>query len=88
MLKFTKCLILDNIALALFSLVATLFIWWCYLIPKCFTESVGKCRVPFNLRFKSESIFFVSDLKRTTSVLPKLRKSLFASSQLFKFFKS
>ena len=65
-LKFTKCLILDNIALAWFSLAATLLIWWCQLrflstmIPKYFTESVGCSRFPFSLMCNSKSVCFVS----------------------------
>ena len=88
MLKFTKCHILNNIALAVFSLAATLYIWWCQLrflsimIPKYFPESVEQIPFPFNLRCKSDSVYFVSDLKRPISVLPTLRQILFALSQL------
>ena len=83
MLKFTKCLTLDSIALALFSVAATLLISddanhrICWI--GCF---------PFNWTCESESVCFYGDLKRTTSVLLKLRETLFAFSQFFKFFKS
>ena len=85
--------ILDNIALALFSLAATLLIWWyqarflSIIIPKYIIESVEWGRFAFSLRCKLESVCFVSDLKRTTPVLLTLRQILFAFSQLFKFFK-
>ena len=85
--------ILDNIALALFSLAATLFIWWyqarflSIIIPKYIIESVEWGSFTFSLRCKLEPVCFVSDLKRTTSVLLTLRQIMFAFSQLFKFFK-
>ena len=77
---------LDNIALALFNLTATLLICSCQfkfssiLMPRYFTK--------FYFNFKVASVCFFIDVKRTTSVLLKLRQILLALSQYEGNFKS
>ena len=91
---WTKFLTLDNIALALFNLTATLLICSCQfkfssiLMPRYFTEFVVYNLLPFNFNFKVASVCFLTDLKRTTSVLLKLRQILLALSQFERYFKS
>ena len=58
MLTFTKCFVLDNIALALFSLAATLFIWWCQvrLLSNtfhwiCWIESLPTSHLPLHKKW-------------------------------------
>ena len=67
---WTKCLTLDNIALALFNLTATSLICWCQfkfssiLMPGYFTEFVVYNLLPFNFSFKVVSVCFLIDLKK------------------------
>ena len=90
----TKCHTLDNIALALFNLTATLLVCWfqfkfsSILTPKHFTESVSYFLLLFNFSFKVVSVCFLVDLKMTTSVLLTLNQILLTLSQYERCFKS
>ena len=87
-------LTLDNIALALFNLTATLLICSCQfkfssiLMPIYFTQFVVYNLLPFSLNFKVASACFLIDLKMTTSVLLTLRKILLVLSQCERYFMS
>ena len=57
-------------------------------MPRYFTEFVVYDLLPFNFSFKVVSVYFLIDLKKTTSVLLTLRETLLALKQYERFFKS
>ena len=79
---------------ALFNLTATLLIccsqfkFSSILMQRYFAEFVVYNLLPFNFKFKVAFVYFLIDLKRTTSVLSTSRQVLLTLSQYERYFKS
>ena len=84
----TKCLTLDNIALAVSFHSDIINLLMPILMPRYFNEFVVYNILPFNFSLKVVSVCFLIDLKRTTTALLTLRQILWALSQYERYFKS